>query len=337
MNKRHKLIIGSVLAALAIIVSVWGYYKFHVRTDTPGYAIEVVGEALENHDVRTFHRAVDVDSVINSGYDGFIEGLTVAERTATPETKDAIENFTQIFRAPIITSMKAALDSYVATGKIDANDFADVKDILERTGLKDCELRDVKNVEVNDADRDEAFADVIVFQPELDREFPIQIVLRRDNGQWKVVSIKNFRDYVEQIMLSRRVQLDEYLAKVGEINSRHDAALREGEKKYGVILSRGDLSKDETRTELKKLLIDNFKSDWEARRQDFLKLHVPREAQPLHDLHMKICDLAVDAAQNYAAWMDDRSSVTIKLAEERINQVKTLMVDAAAMARRMTS
>jgi len=337
MNKRLRITIGAGLAALAVIVAGGGYYNFHVRTDTPGYAIEVAGEALEEHDVKKFYRAVNLDSVLDSGYDGFIDGLTVAERTATPETKDAIRNFTQMFRVPMLASMKEAINSYVATGKLKADEFVGVREILERTGLNDIELRDVKNVELNDANRNEAFADVIIFQPELEREFPVQVILSRDDDSWKITRIKNFQDYVEQITQARRVQLDEYLTKASEINSRHDAAMREAEKKYGVVLSGGDLAKDETRAELKIMLIETFKSDWETRRQEFLDLHVPREAQPLQDLYVKICDLAVDAAQSYANWMDDRNSVTIKLAEERIRQVQTLMNDAATMARRMTS
>ena len=104
-----------------------------------------------------------------------------------------------------------------------------------------------------------------------------------------------------------------------------------------MILSLGSLGQEKTRADLKELLINVFKKDWEERKQELFNLHVPKDAQNLHNLYMKICDLSIAAAQEYADWMDDNKSLTIKSAEEKIHQIQTLMNDAAAIARRMTS
>ena len=338
MDKRIKMAAGAGIAALALAVAGGGYYYFHVHTDTPEYAIQAVSESIAEHDVKEFHRVVNVDGVLDSGYSGLVDGMIAPAVTTSPGAEDTLKNFTQMFRTPLMLSLKAAIDSYVATGAFKAEDSVDIMKLIERIGLNNIEVRGVKNIEINDANREEAFADLMLYQPELGREFPIQIVLTRGkDNRWQVNRVQNFQEYVAQILQARRTQLDDYLAKAGEINARHDTSMREAEQKYGAILALGSLAQDKTRAELKTLLNDVFKADWEARKQELFSLHVPTDAAPLHNLYMKICDVSIAAAQDYAKWMDDKNVATIKSAEEKIHQVQTLMTEAAALAKRMTS
>ena len=337
MNKRLKKSLGAGLAALAVVVAGGGYYYFHVHTDTPACAIEAVSESIEHRDVKEFNRAVNVDSVLDSGYEGLADGLAAVDSTATPETQETLRNVTRMLREPMLASLKSAVNSYVATGTLNPKENVGVLEILERAGLNGAEIRDVKNVEVNDADKNEAFADVIVYQPELGRDFPIEIILSRKDDRWQITRVKNFQEYVAQITQARREQLNQYLAQAAEINARHDVTIRAAESKYGLILSAGSLAQDKTRAELKTLLDDTFKRDWEARKQELFGLHVPKDAETLHNLYLRICDTWIDAAQDYGRWLDDNNALTIRSAEDKIHQAQDLTSDAANLAKRMTS
>lgn len=338
MDKRIKMAAGAGIAALALAFAGGGYYYFHVHTDTPEYAIKAVSESIAEHDLKEFHRAVNVDSVLDSGYSGLVDGMISPTVVTSPGTEDMLKNFTQMFRTPLMLSLKTAIDSYVATGDFKVENSPDIMTLIERIGLNNIEVRGVKNIEINDANREEAFADLMLYQPELGREFPIQIVLTRGkDNRWQVNRVQNFQEYVAQILQARRTQLDDYLAKAGEINARHDASIREAEQKYGAILALGSLAQDNTRAELKSLIKDVFKADWEARKQELFSLPVPADAVPLHNLYMKICDVSIAAAQDYAKWMDDKNVATIKSAEDKIHQVQTLLTEAATLAKRMTS
>ena len=338
MDKKVKMAVGVGVAALALVVAGGGYYYFHVAKDTPEYAIKTVSQSIEDHNVQEFHRVVNVDSVLDSGYEGFVDGMTTSVGMLTPDAGEAIKNFTQILRTPLMLSLKAAIDSYVATGDLNAKENVGVMELIERTGLNDIEVRDVKNIQINDANNNEAFADLILYQKELGREFPLQVILSRgEDSQWQVTRVQNFQEYVAQIALVRRAQLEEYLAKAGEINARHDITIREAEQKYATMLALGNLGQDKTRADLKALINDVFKADWETRKQELFSLPVPKDAVTLHNLYMKICDTSIDAATNYAKWMDDKNAATIKSAEEKIHQVQTLMGEAAALAKRMAS
>ena len=338
MNKRIRLTIGVALVVLALIIAGGGYYFFHVGTDTPEYAMKMITQSIEDHDVKEFHRVVNVDTVLDSGYNDFVAGITSPDIVMTPDARETIKNFTKLLRAPMILSLKSAIDSYIETGEFDVGKNTGVVELLERTGLNDLEVRNVKNIEINDANRNEAFADVIIYQPELDREFPLQILLNRvDNNRWQVTCVKNFQEYITQIAKARRAQLDEYLRQAAEINAKHDAIMTEGEQQYSKILSAGSLSQDKTRSELKSLIDNSFKPDWEKRKEELFNLHVPKDAEELHNLYLKICDTAIEASENYSKWLDDKNSQTIKSAEDKIHQVQAMMNEASALAGRMTN
>ena len=338
MEKRTKMRLGAGLAALALVMAGGGYYFFHSDTDTPAYALKTIQRSVEKHDTKTFYRVVDVDSVIDSGYEGFAEGLASSGSVLTPDAREMIREFTEILRGPLTLSLKSAIDSYVATGDLKAEENLGVIELLERTGLNDAQVRDIKNIQINDANRDEALADLIIFQPELDKDFPLHLILTRgEDKEWHLTRVQNFREYVEEVAEARRANLNDYLAKAGEINSKHEATSREAEQKYGLILTTGNLAQTKTRAELKSLIDGVLKKDWEERKQELFSLHVPKDAQTLHNLYMRICDTAIDAAKDYSKWLDDNNPATIKSAEEKIHQAQTLQTEAAALAKRMTS
>lgn len=337
MKKRTRMTLGAGLAALALIVTGGGYYYFHTDTDTPAFAIETAQKSIQQHDTKTFHKVVNVDSLLESGYDGFVEIVTSPDIVTVDDTREAIKEFTQMLRDPMLLSLKTAIDSYVATGSLDTEENFGVMELLDRTGLKGAKVHDVKNVQISDANRNEAFADLIIFHTELNREFPLQLVLTRKEDTWQVDHVQNFREYVDEIAKARRVQLEEYLKLSSEINARHEATMREVEKDYGLILSTGNLAEDKTRTALKALVNDEFKKDWQERKEELFKLRVPKDAETLHKLYMKICDSAIDAAQDYSKWTENLNPATIKSAEEKIRQMQTLTTEATAIVKRMTS
>lgn len=338
MDKRVKMAAGAGLAALALAVSGGGYYYFHVHTDTPACAIDTVNQSINCHDVKEFHRVVDVDSLIDSGFDGIIDSLALVDKNTNPDSKEALQNITQMFRDPLIISLKAAIDSYVATGNFNSEENSGVIKLLERVGLNNAKVRDVKNVQINDANNDEAFADVMIWQPELDHEFPMHFVLARgDDNQWQVSRVLNFQDYVARIMHARKSLINDYLAQAAEINSRHETTIREAEEKYGIILSVGSLAQNKTRSDLKKLFDEDFRRDWEIRKQELFGLHVPKDAETLQNLFMRICDLRIAYAQDYSKWLDDNNALTIKSAEDKLHQAQTLTTEARALAKRMAN
>ncbi|MBQ9442567.1 MAG: hypothetical protein IJU55_06130 [Selenomonadaceae bacterium] len=333
----NKLKIGAGIGAVIIVLAGGGYFFSHsANKTTPEYAMTQVENSIKNHDKIEFYKLVDVDGVLNSSYDEVVEGLTDSDKTMSIEAREAVKNFTQMLKSPLMLSLKSAIDSYVEKGEFVGEDG--VQELLSRTGIDKIEFRGFEDISVNPEKENLASADIKIFQPELGHEFMLKTNLRKDeNGQWKIINLQNFREFVTQIGEVRRAQLKEYLLKAEEINSVHDKTIREAEQKYSSILAVGNIGQEGTRSDLKNLMLDVVKKDWEVRKQELFNLTVPQGAENLHNLRIKICDLEIGYAEDYAQWMSDRKAATLKSADEKHRQAQVLTTEANVLARRMAN
>lgn len=333
---RKNLKLGACAGVVAILIGGGAYWYSSIDKDKPEYAVQLAEQAITNHDREYFYRFVDVDSLLNDSYGSLIDGLTDSERVMTDDTKDALKNFTEILKAPLMTSLKAAIDSYVATGDFNAQEHAGVQELFTRTGLDKIIYRGLDGVDINPANENEATARIRIYQPEFSREFILETELsRRDDGNWKIVRLKNFQEFVNTLTEIRRTQLDKYLEKSSEIVSRHDASILEAEQKYSKLAAFGALNQDSVRSELHTLMIDVYKKDWEERKQELFGLSVPKSAETLQNLYLKICDLEISYAEDYAQWLEDKRPSTLKIAEDHQRQAQALKSEVTILLRRM--
>ena len=339
MNRQTKLRLALFMGVLLLVAIGIGYWYFGIHKKTPDYAIQMVQRSLEQHDKALFHRYVDVDRLLNSSYDGFLEGVIEVDTVVPEEARSAIGNFTHIMKGPIIASFKEALDHYVETGNWTEDDLPEnasiASELWARSGLQKIEFRSVDDVVV-DAEGTLAIANLRVYQKEAGREFVLDVALHREkNGNWQVAEIRNLRDFITMVGEARRTQLEQYLDATAEIIERHDRTIRNAELKYSQLLSNGSLGNQTTRDEIKDLMENVFQKDWEERRQELFSVAVPDGAQTLHHLRLRICDLYIDYARDYATWMTDKKAGTIREADAKLKQAKTLELEAKTIARRM--
>ena len=84
-------------------------------------------------------------------------------------------------------------------------------------------------------------------------------------------------------------------------------------------------------------MLDVIKKDWAERRQELSNLPVPHGAKTLNNLRMRICDLQIEYAENFAQWMDDKKADTAKAAEDKKKLAQTLQAEDNALTRRMSN
>ena len=334
MTTKIKIIIcASAVVIIAAIV-----YYFNTSTKTPEYALKIVEESIVNHDKENFYKYVDLESVLETSYEGIIEGMMHSNKTMDDDARESVKDFTEMLRAPMLLSLQTSIDSYVETGDFHEEDNVGVAELLKRTGMNKSEFRGVRNVEIDSADDELATADILIYHPELDGEFTLKFVLTKTGSDnWKVVRVENFKEFITQINQVRLKSLDEYLKQSEEINKRHDKIIADAEQKYKAIKAAGSLAQDRTRINLRDLMSNVIKKDWEARKIEFLKLTVPKDAETLQNLRLKICDLEISYAEGMALWMDDKRALTIKTAEEKHRQAQTLKSEEKNWVRKMSN
>ena len=95
------------------------------------------------------------------------------------------------------------------------------------------------------------------------------------------------------------------------------------------------LGNDATRQALKELMENTILPDWQARKAELEAIDAPQAAQTLHRLRLHICDLRIDYAEGYAAWMTDKKAATIRDAETKLKQARTLEQEELFLTKRM--
>lgn len=330
-----------LLAVLVLLAFGSGYWYFQVYTKTPDYALQKIEQALEEHDKDTFGRYVDMDALLDKSYDDLMEGLMDAEQPLSSEAKFTVGNFTQMLKAPLITSFKQAVEQYVTTGswgeeaEEGSNQGFEAAQVLEKSGLCESSFRKVDSV-AKDKEAGTAIAKVRIFQQEANEEFVLDVQFTEQaDGTWRVTEVGNFHEFVLFITKARRAQLIQYADTTAEIISRHDTAMMQAQEQFNSLLSRGTLGSDETRKALKNFMENTIKADWQQRKAELEAVTVPASAQTLHKLRLKICDLHIAYAAGYSAWMTDKKATTIREADRQLKQAKTLEQEEKFLARRV--
>lgn len=336
MDRKLKLGVGAGITAL--LIAFGGYNLLISGRNTPEYALQIVEKSVENHNKADFYKVVNLESILDDSYSSIVSGVTDADQTMTEDARAAVKSFTEMLREPLLLSLKAAIDSYIETGEFNKEENASIKTLLERTGLDKFQYKKIENVAINPKNSDEAMARIAVFHSELNEVIIFNVELERnEKSGWQIVSIQNFNQFIEKLNAFRRAKLDVYLSQSEEIINRHEDTVIDSEQKYHEILSRGTLGQDEIRTELKTLMLEVVKKDWEKRKEELSALEVPNGAKTLHNLRMKICDLEIGYSEDYAQWMEDKKAETAKSADEKKNRIKTLRTEEKTLSRRLSN
>lgn len=330
----RKMKVGVGLGVAALIAAGGGYCYFSATRDTPEYAIQIVEESIINHDKEEFYKVVKLENVLESSYSGLVEGLTDSDKTMSDDAKESIKNFTQMLRVPLILSLKSAIDSYVETGEFQADGNIGVNDIISRTGLDKIQYRGVDKVTINPAN-ETAIAEIKIYQPELEREFAIEAMMIKSDDGWQIIRLENLQDFINSINQNRRVQLDKYLEEIAEIINRHESAIFEVNQKLAEFMALGSFNQKNNSEDLKNLMLDVYKKDWQERKQEFFSLSAPKPAENLQNLLLKVCDLEISYADDLAQWTVDSKSTTLKAAEEKHRQAQAIKTEIDLLTSRM--
>ena len=68
-RKKKKIALGAALAVLIGAVSGW-YFLYYIRT--PQYAVKLIRESVNKHDIVTFQDHTDLTKVVDKGYDALL-------------------------------------------------------------------------------------------------------------------------------------------------------------------------------------------------------------------------------------------------------------------------
>lgn len=342
-SKQGRIRLLLALLLVLLVTFAGGAWYFFSYRKTPEFTLEAVASAIRDHDAQKFETYVNLDEVLDQATDDMIQAFIETEGASSGEEREALQSFAQVFKAPLALTLRSEILQYVKTGawaNTQANeqgmdDVLDANMVLTRTGLKGLSFRSLDYV-ATDKEAGTAVAGVRVYQERIAEEFVFQVKLERQaNGVWQVTEVENFKDYVLQIAKRDTERLQGYMEATGKIIKEHTEKETSIAQEMRQALAEGSLGNDKTRAALKKIATDEMATDWQARKDALSAVDVPAGAEALQKLRLRICDLYIAYAKGYAAWMDDKNATTIRQAQDKLKQAKTLEVEEAAMARHM--
>lgn len=216
-NAKHKtmLILGIALIVILLAGSVGYWYWTH----TPQYSLKQIQEAVKNHDLQTFEKHVDIESVTSRMIDQLIDSKMNDKNEVQDEaTSNLAKGFIQFIKPQLTAMAKDQIRSLVEKGSTsqasdpgqseapDAPKFS-VKDIYNNKGG----TPDFKGVDYVNKDGKIAVVGLKLFYPKLNSDVVLEVKMRELDGYWQVAEISNLPAF-----LNKLAELEE--KKLTEIN-----------------------------------------------------------------------------------------------------------------------
>lgn len=355
---RQKIILYSV-AALVILGLAFLIFNWRQK-DTPDYALSKIQTAMKKHDLITFRKFVDVKNLSEKSTDVILNKVfsvwhqhSATEKTFSQNPAEDAQNFPMhdlhlMLQKPVCSSLQRNIEEYVKTGtwnSKDAENYSEIsiQQILNHVGIQQ-ELFSYQNDEKISFDKETktknkavAFVPITFQTKETNEKFLLRLVFEKSDSEknFKLTHIENLDEFLNFGLSMQNILLKDYIATSESLSQKHDEAIMQAEKKINEILHTKKLKDTATREEIKTITKEILLPDWKSRLNELKEMTVPRAAQSLHRLRLRICRLEIQSTQNYADWLETKNGDTIRKVNEMLREIKTLKREEEFLTRQL--
>lgn len=341
-RRRRKIERVLVLGWLALALScvIWYYTSY---TKTPSYAVNELLAAVEAADVADFNRRVDLMAVTTRAYDDLTGDLFKYDTQISASDRQLFENFYVLIRPQMCQGAVKVINTRVASGKWTLPEEIlkgrqlgiDYDLLLERSLICHTTIAGVKNIEHLG---DSAVAEIDVVEDFSQTPFTLKVTLENfggiswqvgsrtfelfgetlkfpglsftldDNG-WKIVSVDNYKEYLETISPILQRDLDRYLDATAEIVYRYNEILRDEQNEFIVLQRAGDGA------QVVAFINEKIIPTLAERQRELNMVQIPNGARYLANLRYQSTETTIRAWQFYAQGVAENNSVAFETAE----------------------
>lgn len=207
MNSNAKKIgLGIVIAILCAIAF---YFLYWIKT--PAYSLNIIRESVEKHDVATFEKHVDMDTLYTKAFDDGIVAVDKIQGDGTLSNPLAV-GFLQMLKPPVVAALKNETIEYVkgekenkAQSNNKADDFA--QGMKSKSGVDNSKLKDITVVS---KENNEAIVALTLYNQKIDKNFDLKVKMTKlDDGTWKLKEITNLVEFLMEIDKAEKEKLAE--------------------------------------------------------------------------------------------------------------------------------
>ena len=197
MNENVKKIgLGVVVAILCALA-----YYFLYWTKTPVYSANIIRESIAKHDVVTFEKHVDMDTLYGKGYDDAIIAIDRIEGNGISTNPFAM-GILQMMKPAIVNELKAktleeikGVDNGQSSKKNQATKMAE--GLQEKADVKNADFKDITVVSKENG---EAIVALTLHNKKFNKDFELKVKMAElQDGTWKLKEIINLVEFLVEV------------------------------------------------------------------------------------------------------------------------------------------
>ena len=351
LNERRKRRERERLFVIIFFLAIFGgiFFYFSIYTKTPEYAMREMVEAFKAGDANTFRRHVDLNSVTAKAYDDLTSDLFKYDTQLTDRERSLFENFYVLIRRQMCNGAVKVINTYLDSGEWTLPDGIlkgrqlgiDYDILLDHSLIRHTSLIDIEGVEVTDEAATATFSvveeysqvpftlkvtikdlandsfniggkDFEIFGRKI--KFP-GLSLNLGGSDWKIVSVDNYRGYLDAVSPILRQNLAEYIDNTAEIVNRYNEILEE-EQDVFITLQKSPMGimTQNQRAEVSSFITNTVIPTLESRQEELNQVPIPQGAQFLASLRQESTRVTILAWQSYIKGITENSAADLDTA-----------------------
>lgn len=205
--------IGIAVVVIALLATCW--YFFYWKK-TPEYSLGIIRASIQEHDVVTFEKHVDLDALLTRAFDDVVGNSLEEDESMGDFSKSLAKGFAQVIKQPLVMSLKDGIKQFVEKGTVDepVKDAAkqekqqfSPKELSKKTGAASSEYR---GVAYSKKDGNIALIGIKTYDKQTNKELIIELKMNAlEDGTWRVSEISNLKEYMSKLTNYRREKLAE--------------------------------------------------------------------------------------------------------------------------------
>lgn len=344
-RQRERLFVLSlfVMALTAL------FLYFSVYTKTPEYAMREMVEAYRTGDTETFRRHVDLESITLKAYDDLTSDLFKYDTQLTDSERSLFENFYVLIRRQMCKGAVKVIDTYIdkrewtlPNGILKGRQLGiDYDLLLDRSLIRHTSFIDLEDVNHHS---DEATATFSIIEDYSQIPFALKVTLKDSANEsfnvggnefeifghkikfpgftfnlggsdWKVVSVDNYRGYLDAVSPILRKNLADYIDATEEIVYRYNQTFRAEQDNfiymqkspYGIMFAN-------QRVDVSNYITDTIIPSLENRQAELDEIPIPEGAQFLASLRKESTRISILAWKSYVKGITENSAADLDMA-----------------------
>jgi len=345
-RRRRERLFALSLLVMALTAA---FLYFSVYTKTPEYAMREMVEAYRSGDANTFRRHVDLDSITLKAYDDLTSDLFKYDTRLSDAERSLFENFYVLIRRQMCKGAVKVLNTY-----IDEREWTlpgeilkgrqlgiDYDLLLDRSLIRHTSLIDLEEVNHHG---EEATATFSIVEDYSQTPFTLKVTLKDlanesfnvggnefelfghkikfpgftfnlSGSDWKVVSVENYRGYLDAVSPILKKNLADYIDSTAEIVYRYNQTFRAAQDNfismqrspYGIMLAN-------QRVEVSNYITNTIIPTLESRQAELDEVEIPEGAQFLANLRQESTRITILAWQSYIKGITENNAADLDMA-----------------------